>query len=800
MDQLFGQLSFVDSIIECDQCHATLFNDIQHKRFKPLIFNQHELILNETVLVNLCSRVSHNLWFTFGIESSIINNDNDNNNIQLKMVEETHSPTTFVTTNNSSNRMGRLQHAMGCRYYHHPQKRPSSVNSSSSGNSDHTKESDPECITDSVGSDGGNTPSLIDDYGYGPGFVGRLRNKFMTMYSQDHHHASSNVNQNGQTTSAIKRCSSMEELTYRTKNGVSNGLVVSPIPSTVGTVAKPTSNGTNHHGTINGSNYNNNNNNNNNNNHHQQVNGTKKRLLWNAMNGNSSTAINNYNNNNKQQYRSAFVKNGHHIGTKTNNSNNDHLIGENAKTSSSSSLSSTTKNGSLYPSNIVKNIVKSHEHMPKQVIMEHSNKSSINGSNSNSSVRHYPSPITHNYVRSNLLLTTPLPYIRKAKSVETLSASYLINGTTNGTTDKSYLVPVDISTNINANVNTSTTRTNNGTNDGTLVCDERNEHLQSIVERQRRRRRRALSTGNVLDDDEFVELDNCAIEDGDHNMVEYATTTQNVTTNGGIVVDMIAIINGEQEQQHQYHHESNTTTTITTPDECKVSNENGGINSVDLILEEMNNNNNNSNKNFGKDTNRSNLDSNSSLLLENDDSGICDVLASSIGSSSTSNTIDEYIDRPNMNEYVPPTSTHHLISDSEMPQPDIVKTYKRLFESPDSNLINVATSNVSSPPSPSSQPPLPLSTLATVAVKSSPMESTITTTATNNIKCDDDQQSVTMKPIVPNRINRPTLRPSPTIPPRNGTIKPPITPRTISPRIHQSARVAASGSNSQGMS
>ncbi|KAI2810734.1 hypothetical protein BLOT_001898 [Blomia tropicalis] len=594
LDQLFGQLSFVDSIIECDQCHATLFNDIQHKRFKPLIFNQHELILNETVLVNLCSRVSHNLWFTFGIESSIINNDNDNNNIQLKMVEETHSPTTFVTTNNSSNRMGRFQHAMGCRYYHHPQKRPSSVNSSSSGNSDHTKESDPECITDSVGSDGGNTPSLIDDYGYGPGFVGRLRNKFMTMYSQDHHHASSNVNQNGQTTSAIKRCST--------------------------------------------------------------------------------------------------------------------------------------------------------------------------------------------------------------KSVETLSASYLINGTTNGTTDKSYLVPVDISTNINANVNTSTTRTNNGTNDGTLVCDERNEHLQSIVERQRRRRRRALSTGNVLDDDEFVELDNCAIEDGDHNMVEYATTTQNVTTNGGIVVDMIAIINGEQEQQHQYHHESNTTTTITTPDECKVSNENGGINSVDLILEEMNNNNNNSNKNFGKDTNRSNLDSNSSLLLENDDSGICDVLASSIGSSSTSNTIDEYIDRPNMNGYVPPTSTHHLISDSEMPQPDIVKTYKRLFESPDSNLINVATSNVSSPPSPSSQPPLPLSTLATVAVKSSPMESTITTTATNNIKCDDDQQSVTMKPIVPNRINRPTLRPSPTIPPRNGTIKPPITPRTISPRIHQSARVAASGSNSQGNS
>lgn len=810
LDQLFEQLSIVSSgsLFQCTSCSNYLPLDAQLS-YRPLIWHQNAPLYSASVIVNLCSRVSHNLTFTF---ASLRKTQLPSSR---RMVEES-AATMAASVPSAPNRLILLRpHSVGCRYYTHHQKRPSSVNSSSSG-SDHTKDSEPDGLLGSDHHSSSGSPDVpailrfgqdVPDCEYGPGFVGRLCNKFMTMYGKEPVNGTTTPPVNAPTLqpSLIKRCSSMEELTYRSRNGAAaNGLKGQSAQGVIAINGKGHTSAVPNNGQqqqlTNGYC-----------NHHQQVNGTKKRLLWSSLNGNGPVAVptNGHTPKDVSNGRS-FVKNGH--------SHNQQPVNGVMKAKEATPVSGSTPEvepkvansaaTSLYPNNIVKNFVKSHQQAPKaNVPATNTNLTAITGTTtttnghstvaskgSNGAVRHYPSPITHNYVRSNLLLTAPMPYIRKAKSVEALSAPFSVSA--NGHLEKAHSPPVHVSSveaelvnicpvddkpiSCNAPIEDASKWT-------TLTVAAAQQQQQSP---QLKASSLGISTGNVvqLSNDEAV----CCYQ-STYNAGEQETETMSELR--GAVSVMISTANRSSANERDCTADQSIVTVPTTatasgaPDTAFEGTLTTPLNAP-LTVEQL------------EDEAKSD-----DGTLDLHDSGIGEAsisisLASSTNSSSTmiGDNVSGMAQSATSNS---PSHLRRLISDSEMPKPDIVKTYKRLFETPiePASTNPVPTTSISACPLPVKSSPANTSDTALSLNEESSALSTLST-ALAKTACDDSTVKsrpstpslpppTTPPPALPCRLK---ARASPASTPTTTTSPLPVKPVIPPRRVVQSPVVAAASS------
>ncbi len=806
----------------------------EEEKIDNSFFAEGELVKERAnVLVSLCAgRHSHDLTFAF---APVLTADSTGSpeKTPVTMVAEEGGTTAVVSSaggggGNAPNRLILLRpHSVGCRYYHHHhphphphppphhplhlnlhphhphQKRPSSVNSSSSGQSDHTKDSDGDCGS-GLASDnsadnehqqgGGSGSNSSSDCEYGPGFVGRLCNKFMTMYSGGGQESAavqggaqggvpvpptspSAVNGTG-ANGLIKRCSSMEELTYRSRNGLAaNG---KPANSANGTQQ------TNGHSTTTTTTTN----------HHQQVNGTKRRLLWSSLtnghsNGSTAAAAAAVSTNGHGS-RGGYLKNGYSQSNKVTNGAAVTTNGSAAAAASplsppspspTSAITPTTTATSppaLYPSNIVKKLVKSHQSSANgakstsvapissssTVVVVSSSSSSgatavasstevtTSGAKSgaigsNGTVRHYPSPITHNYVRSNpLLLTAPLPYIRKAKSVEALSVlgSHFSVSTSGEEED-----PKDSEEGENVAKPTSAMtavdggRTGNrllkiggGGNQPAVMLPANDEPLCYHEQQQKqspppvRSNEHDDCTAAAIDQQSAIVRSTGATSTATNNtMVDSISSTAADETVLDATTAKVADENGKEEEEEKKEVGEMSGRLASAVVAIHGSEEEELVRTAAADGLDV--------QPFTTNTTALNIGSLSSSSLLND-SGICETLESTSASmmmsgdnsttvpvlsppspqpSPSSSVLVSASQRrlqPQQQQQQQPLSS---ISDSEMPKPDTVKTVKRLFESP--NGSEGATTMVVSPT------PTPTTTTSSLSspVKSSPSDNGI---------------------------------------------------------------------------
>lgn len=237
-------------------------------------------------------------------------------------------------------------------------KRPNSV-SSLSGSSD-------------GGASGGSGGDTENDYEYGPGIVDRLRHKFMAL-------ASSNVTGDNSSPplSGDKRCSSMEELTFQAVgNSFTSLKLARATPST---------------------------------HQHRMLNGTKKRILQWTMNQNLKSG------------NSAVLE-----------EDCDSLGGTSINSSLTNTATSNVPSSQLQTYNTVKQFIKNH-HQQQQQQQQHdqllNGKKVSPGENdahqANAKLLLPAKNFTSNRYQNgsaSLLLSAPMPYFKRSKSVETLSS------------------------------------------------------------------------------------------------------------------------------------------------------------------------------------------------------------------------------------------------------------------------------------------------------------------------------------------------------------------------------------------
>lgn len=246
-------------------------------------------------------------------------------------------------------------------------KRPSSVSSGGSGDSG--KDLDTALLL----RDDFDLLGTVDtdsDYEYGPGIVDRLRHKFMALSCQQQQQQTSQPPM--PNLALVKRCSSMEELALRTTLLLPAKNVSIPAP------LKPATK-------------------------HQQINGTKKKIL-NHLNSHS---------------KAPPVPN---LRTKPKVANKSTISQRPPPPTPPQAASPKT---GLYPQNIVKQYIKNHQQNGANNHHQNDHRSSMFAQDTTTT------RATSHIGSQYLLLGAPMPYIKRSKSVETISMNNLC--TTGGT-------------------------------------------------------------------------------------------------------------------------------------------------------------------------------------------------------------------------------------------------------------------------------------------------------------------------------------------------------------------------------